>query len=1440
MDEPRFFQFPAPGARLLFRAGDAVRFELRAEGAVPPGRAVLRTNLGGAKKRRRELVEAMDAGRPPLAVDWSDVPMEPAPDAPDGSKRWEARVPLVDIGCFSAKACFIPDGGAGRALWPDGPDARLKVSPAWTASACSVYCAFPRMFAPAGAAAAKSANDPVEALSLEKRGWTAIPPGGTFRDLAARLDEIVLGEGFRIVQLLPVHPVPTTFARMGRFGSPFASTDFFSVDPSLARFDESATPLDQFRELAGAVHARGARLFLDLPANHTGWASALQTHHPEWFRREPDGRFHSPGAWGVTWADLVELDHARPQLRGFLASVFEFWCAQGVDGFRCDAGYMVPAETWRYVVSRVRESFPDTVFLLEGLGGKLSVTDALLGDEGLDWAYSELFQTDDRSAFERYLPDAEARSAGLGPLVHFAETHDNARLAARSPRWARMRTALAALASRQGCWGITCGVEWFADEKIDVHGASAMRWGATENQVPAIRRLNAILAEHPAFGPGVDVRMVQRGPGNSLALLRAAPDGSASALVLANLDPDREQPVAWSGFDPAGADLLFDTEPPDSGAARPGGDSAVLAPGRVLCFACAPRDPGAAPRVEAAAARPDLASSRGEPPAVRAQTLRLAALRLRRSVLGARPLSPGEDPEAMARLLAADPLAAVRSFLPEGAMPPVTVCRLPEDAGRVVPVPSGNVALVLAPRRFRARMEFGGGRRLLRKSASAFRLDDGSYALFLDIPATGADAPAPAVIAVEGEGLPPRCLLSVLPDASAARAPLRAVDGARVRADGGLVGLLGNGRGAMSRARAAFGGIRSQYDALLAANPDPRVPCDRVVLLSRCRAWIVNHGFSTPLDASCQTSFEAEPDVLRWRFDAPAGSGRVVPVSVSLRLFSGENRVALEFSRGRAPDGDGRFLADAEPVQLVLRPDVESRSFHASTKAFEGPERDFPPAVSARADGFRFAPPGRVPLDVRVPGARFVHEAEWRYMVPHPEEASRGLDGSGDLFSPGWFDATLAGGASAALEARVPGEAEGEGAWPLPPRRRAAPRAAVRAGAVSPAFVSALSDALRAFLVRREDAPTVVAGYPWFLDWGRDTFIALRGAIADGLGAEALAVARKFAAFVDRGTLPNMICGSDASNRDTSDAPLWFAVVADDLARAGVPGASSLRGPVLDLLRGYVAGTPNGIRVDPDSGLVFSPPHFTWMDTNYPAGTPREGYPVEIQALWTRALAYASRVDPSGPWAALREKAAASFLRFFADAGRGFLSDCLHSPGAFRPAAECVPDDHLRCNQLFAVTLGAVSPDSAAARAVVESSARLLVPGAIRTLAPGRVAYGLPIRGRDGNPLNDPHAPYWGRYEGDEDTRRKPAYHNGTAWPWPFPSYCEALVLVHGPSARAAAASLLCSALPLLEGGCIGHLPEIVDGDAPHEQRGCDAQAWSVSEFLRVARRLSE
>ena len=263
-------------------------------------------------------------------------------------------------------------------------------------------------------------------------------------------------------------------------------------------------------------------------------------------------------------------------------------------------------------------------------------------------------------------------------------------------------------------------------------------------------------------------------------------------------------------------------------------------------------------------------------------------------------------------------------------------------------------------------------------------------------------------------------------------------------------------------------------------------------------------------------------------------------------------------------------------------------------------------------------------------------------------------------------------------------------------------------------------------------------------------------------------------------------------------------------------------------------GTKNGVRMDPDTGLIFSPAHFTWMDTNFPAGTPREGYPIEIQALWYHALSFLSRIDPGqerGPWQTLAQTVQSAIRERFELPGSGYLSDCLHAPPNIGAAA-AEADDHLRPNQLLAITLGAVT-DPELCRGILDACQALLVPGAVRSLADRPVRRPLPIV-HSGVGLNDPHNPYQGTYAGDEDTKRKPAYHNGTAWAWLLPSYCEAWVMTYGSSARATAAAWLVSSVQLLSEGCVGQLPEILDGDAPHRQRGCDAQAWSVSELLRV------
>jgi len=256
--------------------------------------------------------------------------------------------------------------------------------------------------------------------------------------------------------------------------------------------------------------------------------------------------------------------------------------------------------------------------------------------------------------------------------------------------------------------------------------------------------------------------------------------------------------------------------------------------------------------------------------------------------------------------------------------------------------------------------------------------------------------------------------------------------------------------------------------------------------------------------------------------------------------------------------------------------------------------------------------------------------------------------------------------------------------------------------------------------------------------------------------------------------------------------------------------------------------------MDPESGLIFSPSHFTWMDTNFPAGTPREGYPIEIQALWYATLSFLTRIDPSGvngDWKGRANQVQSAIVERYLLENEAYLADCLHA-GKGVPARQAEPDNALRPNQLLAVTLGAVS-DVDVCRKVVAACEELLVPGAIRSLADRPVRRPLIIE-HHGKIMNDPDHPYQGKYVGDEDTKRKPAYHNGTAWTWLFPSYCEAWIKAYGIKGKRTALDWLASSAGLVSRGCIGHVPEILDGDFPHQSRGCDAQAWGASEIVRV------
>ena len=1294
-------QTPAPEDFLLKWRGDVLTVTLELD-APRKGRAAFRTNIGGASIRRREIIDETEKGLTPLARAWTDIPLkEVAPG------KFRADIVLKEVGVFSGKACFFPEGSR-IPEWPEGRNTHIKVESGETRKNNSIYCVFPRQF-------------------------------GSFREVVRRLPLIMDTMGFRIIQTLPPFPVPTSYAVMGEYGCPFAATDFLSVDPAMAEFDEYATPLDQFKELIGAVHAKRGLFLIDLPANHTGWASTLQTHHPDWFHRQGDGKFVSPGAWGVTWADLVELDYSNPELRAYMADVFLFWCRIGVDGFRCDAGYMIPAETWEYIVAKVREEYSDTIFMLEGLGGRLEVTDRLLAESNLDWAYSEIFQTYDRRQFESYLPGAIRRSEKYGTLVHFAETHDNDRLAKGGTTYARLRVQLAALLSWQGAWGIANGVEWFCREKIDVHGRNGLNWGAEENMVGLISRLNHLLRTHPSFsGPG-HLEVVTRGGGNTLAVVRSGgaereSRESTRILVLANLDCENGATVDWDRgrFNaPDCYDLLtcgrVDTNVP-----------VELAPGQVLCL-----------------------RKRGE-----AESLPL------QDKDGYSSSRSGKD--------SASPLVDSASPLMDSASPLFHIV-MPRDAKRDVVVPQGALVEVSAPTHFRLRLidaETG-------KTIRVRRSGEGNAVMF-DSPHYHGDGTGcrrlhlDMTIYESGRAIRSRSRFFVPPTPRLAKFRV-SLDREDVRLHPDYRTVLSNGAGAASQMRVGWGVIRSQYDAILAANPNPAVPSDRINLWARTRGWLQREGYLRELDSRCTTRFTADPAgrFARWIFTVPCGMGRETMFMMTVALADGRNVAEMRVERLEA-----KTREVGGHVRLVFRPDVEWRSFHATTKAYQGQEGLFPSKCEAQPQGYDFHPyDGHFTMSVT--GGAYHHEPQWTYGVGHSDEQERGQDGSGDLFSPGWISADLAIGDAVSIV----------GAYNDEPK----PFLQQTEVFTSTSFANGLKRALELYIVRRDDLKTVIAGYPWFLDWGRDTFIFMRGMIAAGMTADALKILRAFAAFEENGTLPNIIYGKTAGNRDTTDAPLWFVRCVEEVEELSGCEVEGLRETCRSIVENYIKGTPNGIHVDPESALVWSPSHFTWMDTNYPACTPRIGYPVEIQALWISALKFVGRVD-------LVQKATDSLLKHF-KWEHGFR-DCLAAPNG-ESAAQATPEDTIRPNQLLLVTLGIVED-----RSILTATEELLTPCGIRSLNAG-------------------HPLYRGTYTGDEDTSRKPAYHNGTVWAWQFPLYAEALQMT-GLASREAALSLLAGAVESLNSGCIGHVSEIADGDSPHVQKGCLAQAWSDSEFLRV------
>ena len=1451
---------PATGERLLRFVGDKVLFAM--PGAGPAARkknwsARLRTNLGRAASRRREIIAAHAVGAMPAGASWRDVPMQTTADG------WQVELPLAEVGFFKAKAYLLDEHNWQH--WPDGPDLGISVHPNFARTANTIYCAFTRLFG-ATRNLASVADEKLEGQLklLEAQGYATLPPSGKFRDLARQLPFIVNQLGCRIIHLLPVHPTPTTYARFGRSGSPYAALDLAAVDPALVEFDRRTTGIGQFCELTGAAHSLGARVFIDIVINHTGWGSTLQENHPEFFLRNPDGSFASPGAWGAVWEDLVELEQHDVRLWDLIADSLVTWCRRGVDGFRCDAGYKIPAPAWQYITARVQDEFPETIFLLEGLGGSWEATEELLTEGGMQWAYSELFQNYSGGEVARYLDYANRQSARIGGYVHYSETHDNDRLAKKGRAWSLLRNRLCALTSPGGGFGFTSGAEWLATEKISVHGTTGLNWDCAHNIVPELAQLNQLISNHPCFFDGAKLTRLSAPDSPVYALWRESAEGKDSVLVLVNTDVEKSNLFGLAPDDSKfhilnfKFDLLGELHPLLD---RQSGEIIFpLAPGAVHCLAPTLQPAGLSGedyrRRRAQAAWAIQALSRIIP----VETIDgFDWLWLASQVES----SPGNFLAAAAEFAARAariPLADLLLEVAAGKVFPRLVGWTLPDRRRVTPVPSGHWLLLEDHAPFRATL-------------SPTTPDPGSQTpVHIQSIAVGGRhiaCFAPRESAAEMELTVERCVTPPQKNSAAIRFLPPEPSAARPKPQASDLVLLTNGLGGMARLGVDLGRVNSKYDCALGANLDPAVPVDRHVFVKRLRVWVNADGFLSPLDFKSLASFRAGSPAV-WNFVANACDGRTVEIELRAAMVAGKNTTGFHFSRPAETSAQGKQLPTEADVRLTVRVDIEDRNFHSETKRNGG--ADFHFASNTRVlggkIGFGFTPAPDRQLQVFADTGKYHPQPEWCENIPHPVELTRGQTGSGDAYSPGWFEIPLAKGAGATLvltteTSDLPrpakrGEGRGEGSDS------------------NNSFEAELLHAAKQFVVRRDDGKTVIAGYPWFLDWGRDSLICARGLLAAGMTVEVKQLLLTFAKFEKDGTLPNTIHGNDVSNRDTSDAPLWFAVVCEDLAeqnskpgrRRGnesqtkkelatphvvsytedfyttpVDSTRTIGDVLASIAENYAKGTPNGIRMDSDSALIWSPGHFTWMDTNYPAGTPREGYPVEIQVLWIRLLRLLEKIsDPSGQkkWRDLASHATASFEKLFWLEAKGWFADVLIA-GTRVIARDATASDALRSNCLFAVSLGLVTGERAK-RCVEAAQKYLVVPGALRSLAPLPVSVPLPVYSNDGRLINNPPEPYWPRYEGDEDTRRKPAYHNGTAWTWTFPTFCEALAAAweFSPEAVAAAKSYLGSSEKILNAGCLGQIPEILDGDAPHTQRGCDAQAWGVTEALRVWRLLSD
>lgn len=531
----------------------------------------------------------------------------------------------------------------------------------------------------------------------------------------------------------------------------------------------------------------------------------------------------------------------------------------------------------------------------------------------------------------------------------------------------------------------------------------------------------------------------------------------------------------------------------------------------------------------------------------------------------------------------------------------------------------------------------------------------------------------------------------------------------------------------------------------------------------------------------------------------------------------GLNTVYVQYTLVKAP----------EPVKLGLVPLLAYKDYHTEQHRWDG----FTAELTLEADGrLKFvAYPTASPLYLAMkPPFAFVDHSGWFFNFEHPREQERGLDFTEDLYCPGRFNGIVSPGQTitltATIETETPDEPETALTSEITRQKRLLETAEVKPGETVRETLTLAADQFVIVSSDKVARATIMAGYPWFTDWGRDTMIALPGLCLTtrrfGVAKDILSA---FAGAVKDGLLPNRFSDSGAgAEYNTADASLWFfqAIYAYAEASGDWSFAQCEMLPVLQtILNAHIHGTDYHIGVDPADGLLHAGEpgvQLTWMDAKVGdwVVTPRTGKPVEINALWHNALCIAAEIagragqtDFAADYRQRAAQAKTSFGELFWNSETGSLYDVIRPDGT--------PDASLRPNQIFAVSLPFPVMDGDKAKAIVDAVAEhLLTPFGLRTLASGSPDY---------------HA----HYAPGDGTARDGAYHQGTIWPWLLGAFCDAHLKVYGDKSKTRGMLDTLLTTGLSEYG-VGTLAEIYDAESPYAPNGCPAQAWSVAEVLRV------